>query len=486
MAVGVKVTSSARGGSAGDGPDSGQYFLAGLTERGPVDRPVTCRNMGDVERQLGSRVTFGSVWDDLNAFFAEGGALAHVARVVAATGTSVGQLTLVDTAAVPVNTLRLDAANPGAWSSRLTAEVIVATADNGLDPGTYRLIIRLDGVIVEDYSNLATPAAAAAAFSGSDYVRVIDLGAGTNPAALAPTALSAGNDNRAAVVAGDYVTALARFPLGLGDGAVAIPGQSSGTVQQGLLDHARNNRRIALLAAPRGTGESGLRAMAQANPSQHAGVFAPWVQVPNGAGGVRAISPEGFVAGKRAGAHRVGPWRAPAGLAGASSGGGVVLGLDQSFTAAEIDRLEEGRVNAIRLVNGLPRLYGWRSTSRDEANYALLTAQDTINRFITEGERLLEPFVFETIDGRGQLLSRVNAEMVGMLEPARAAGGLFALRGPDGDFIDPGYLVDTGEALNNAQSLSQNRLRVNVAIRVSPVGALIQYSIVKVGLTAAL
>ncbi len=56
----------------------------------------------------------------------------------------------------------------------------------------------------------------------------------------------------------------------------------------------------------------------------------------------------------------------------------------------------------------------------------------------------------------------------------------------EGNDIDAGYLVDTGSELNTLASLANNEVRAQLAVRVSPVGALVSLTIVKVGVTANL
>lgn len=481
---GVQVTTATRSGpTAPVRAVSGQFFVSGLAQRGSVTEPILLNGMADYERFLGDRVTYGALFDALQTFFSEGGSRAYVARVVGPAAT-VGNLTLVDRAAVPVNTLRIDAANPGAWSGNVTVEVL-----DGGTPNTFRIIVRLNGVIVEDANNLTSPAAAASFFSGSPYIRAVDLGSATaapanNPAVRAATALSVGTDDRAAVTATDLVNALARFNISLGDGAVAIPGQAVGAVGAGIDAHCRANRRIGLTAAARGTSVSALTTAAAAFNSEFTGLFAPWVLIPDGVGGTRAVSPEGFVAAQRNRAHEeVGPWRAPAGRI---SVGRFAVGVDQGFTSDEGNTLDAARVNAIRVISNAVRLYGWRSLSLDVQNYAYLTGRDLLNRLVNEAEARLEDYVFSTIDGRGQLLSAINAELVGLVEPIRALGGLFEYLDAEGNQIDPGYAVDTGSNINTTASLANNEVRARLAVRVSPIGALVNLTIVKVGVTAGL
>lgn len=481
---GVVVTTATRSGpSAPVRATSGQLFVVGLAERGSTVDPIRISGMADYQRYLGGRVTYGALYDALDTFFAEGGTRAYVARVVGPAATT-GSVTLTDRAATPLSTLRIDAASPGAFSSNIAVEV-----QNGQVPNTFRLIIRESGVIVADANNLASPSAAASAFALDPYVRVTDLGSASaspasNPAVVPSTALAAGNDDRASVTATMLVTALGRFNILLGDGAVAIPGQPLETVAAGIDAHCRINRRVGILAGARGESISSLTTKVANLNTEYCGVFAPWVYVPDEIGGRRAISPEGYVAGCRNRAHEEqGPWRAPAGRIAVAR---RVIGVDQSFSLDEANALDSARVSAIRAVANTVRLYGWRSLSLDTQNYAYLTGRDLLNRLVTDAEQRLEDYVFQTIDGKGRLLAAVNAELVGMCEPIRALGGLFELVDGEGNTIDPGYRVDTGQNVNSIASLANNEIRARLAIRISPIGALVSLVITKVGVTASI
>ena len=91
--------------------------------------------------------------------------------------------------------------------------------------------------------------------------------------------------------------------------------------------------------------------------------------------------------------------------------------------------------------------------------------------------------MFAPVDGKGQLLATINGVLVGIVEPIRQAGGLYEYTDAEsGETIDPGYLVETGPEVNSAASLAQNEIRARLSVRVSPVGALISLTIVKVGI----
>ena len=476
---GVIVRTATRSGPVNPTvPASGRYFVVGQFDRGRTDVAQQVRSLAELEVLYGGRVAYGSAYDDLRMFFEEGGTEAYVIRVVGPAATK-GTLTINNGAGTPAPALRVDALSAGAWSSDVSVAVAAGTL-----PDTFKVIV--DGPLESDtetYDNLASTADAVAALTRSKYVRGVDLGAGVPaPAAAAP--LSAGTDDRAAITASMMTAGLARFGKEYGAGAVAIPGYTSALVGADLMAHAKEFRRLALMAAAQGASDADYLNAADTLiglDGEYGGIFGPWVSVPMGGGRTKLVSPEGYVAAMRARAHlSEGPWRAPAGELAVAR---FVVGVERELTRAQGDTLDEGHVSAIRTIAGTTRLYGWRSLSSDEENYALLVGRDVLNTVAYEAEARLEPYVFRTIDGKGQLLASVASTLVGILDPMRAAGGLYE-RTVNGEQVDPGYSVDVGPTVNTDAVLAANKVAAVVALRVSPVGTLIDLTIVKAGLTA--
>lgn len=483
-APGVNVSTAVRSGPSGVVLNpSGQYFVVGLAERGPVDVPTKINSMADYRRVYGDRVTYGALYDDLQMFFEAGGTQAWVLRVVGAAATT-GTVTLDDTAAE--ETIKVDAASPGAWSSRISVQVEAGSAG----ANSRKVTVRLDGVIVETYNNLTTVAQFVSRFAASPYIRVTDLGSttaepGNLPVVAAAANLSVGVDDRAAVNAARIEASLPKFKIGYGDGAIGAPGFGA-TVHSALIAHAKPYRRSAVLSGTRGASAGDYATLALAlgtvPGSENAGLFGPYVQVSDGAGGLRTISPEGYVAAARAKAHdRNGSWAVGAGETSITP---YILGVEAEWGRAEAEQLSAARVNPIRIVQNKIRLYDWRSLSANETDYASLAVADLLNRLVTECEARLETFVFRTIDGRGQLFAEVKGVLIGILEPIRSAGGIFE-RTVDGEVIDVGYSVDVSRNLNTEASLQRNEINAQVAVRPSPNASLINLTIVKVGLAAA-
>jgi phage tail sheath protein FI len=299
---------------------------------------------------------------------------------------------------------------------------------------------------------------------------------------LAATALSAGSDDRTNATDTEWTTALNRSIIDLGTGAVLAPGRTGDTIFDIIEAHCEATNRIAILCGAVDDTIGELQTAAAARNSEYSGLFAPWLAIDDGFGGTRIVSPEGFVAAKRAQAHAtVGAWRAPAGSIGKSN---YVLSVQDGFayTADEINTLADSKVNVIRANTSGVRLYGWKSTTEDIENWEYLNNRDLVNYFVDEGTKRLEEYVFSPIDAKGHTLSQVKASLIGLADPIRLGGGLFErIDAATGEQIDPGYRVTCDQTNNSASSLAQNEINAELAVRISPVGGLIRLKITKVG-----
>lgn len=474
---GVIVTTSASSGlAARDTDTSGQAFVVGLAERGPVGKAILVRGLADFENRFGGRVSYSNLWDVVKTFFDEGGAQVYISRVVGTT-LKTGTVNLTAEGGDATTLYEMSATSPGAWSSDVTVTIAKGTVS-----GTVSVSVAYKGVVVEQWSNIPTRADLESRVNtNSAYIRlkIMAVAGDTLPKAGAYT-LTAGSDDRTNVAAAQHTAALSVFTDGLGDGAVMAA--DSTAINDALIDHAKANRRIALLYAS--DPNAGISDLPVLPDTDAAGMFLPWVQVSDTSGNVRNVPPVGYVAAVRNRAHQqVGPWRAPAGEIARAR---TLVGVSREFTRTEADALDAARVSVIRRIANGVRLYGWRSLSSDTANFGYLNARDLLNHVVIESSGRLEQFVFAPVDSKGQLLSTINAELVGILEPIRLAGGLYALQDANGKELDNGYLVDTSNAINTPTSLAKNEVRAKVAIRVSPIGALVMLDIVKVGLLSGL
>jgi hypothetical protein len=484
MAVGVitELAVTPGPGSARRIDAARTLFMAGLAERGSVTEPNLIRSSSEARVRLGGRTGYSNALDQIDAFFGEASpepAQVYFARDVGPAAT-VGSATLVDRAGVPVSTLRLDAADPGAWSSRLTF-----TVTDGLVANTFTITLFLDGTQVEQFRDLASPAAAVNALALSIYARAVDLASPTaapphKPAGGAdPTALSAGTDDRAAVTATTLLAALDRMPADLGPGIVAIPGQPHSTVGAGLAAYAIRTGRTAATAPPQGTtvtaAGTAARGLRTSSGAEGLGFFYPWVSVPDGAGGSRLISPEGAVAGRRARRGRT--YALPAGPNGDFQ---YVLGTERELTAAEVSTLDDDAVSTIRSDENGTRLYGWRSLSTDETNYHWLKTADHLRELQFLGRQALDVLLPDIVGADGAFLAAVATALDGIIGPRAGDSPPAVYAGPD----DPGYVIDLSGT--SAEMLAVGQVVVELGIRDAPGAKLIRFRLRSVPLTGTL
>lgn len=483
---GVVVTTAVRTGPSGAGDiTAGQLFIAGETERGSITDATLIRSFSEFTTEYGNYVA-GNLWPHVKAYFEEGGSRCYVGRTVDATATA-GTLA-IDGPTVPV--IDLDAKNPGAWSANVDVEVL---APDVTLAGAFRLRFWLDDVLLVTSRDLVDEADGVAwvnTSSVSHLVVATDLAATGGPVVAAKAPLSAGVEGT--VVDSEVVTTLdALFDSDYGAGAVAAPGWTGSTVWEGLRDHAAGRNRIAMLgfgsadsAATVKTAASAYYADAEA---KRMAFYFPFIKVtdPASSGLTINISPEAYAAAARTRAVQEagGPWRAGAGIISAASG--YVQGVVTSIDKAVGDLLDEARVNAIRTIGGSVRVYGARSVSNDEDNWRYITFQDTINDITAKAEVRLEEFVFSTIDSRGGLFGRIEASLVGLLDPMRIRGGLYEAFDINGERVDPGYSVAVTDENNPVSQLAQGRVNAEIGVRVSSVGDQISISITKSNLTAS-
>lgn len=482
--VGVQITTSVRTGTSNPGVATGRFHVAGVTERGPVSGARIVHSLAQFESVYGGRTPYNSaLYDTARMFWEEGGDELAVSRVVGP-AASAGSLSLDDTDAVPVPTLQINAVNPGPASTTITVEVVSSINDS------FTIVVRVNGKVVTRASGLKSPAEAVAAFSSHQYIRVSDLGSATaapanNPAFTGELPLSPGFDDRESIVTTSYIEALARAGEELAGSAVAVPGQNADTMGPALIAHAKQYEKVALLSlAPGTTVDEALATSMEplrANGDYGALLF-PNVVIPDG-NGTRVVGPEGYAAAARNRAHAaVGFWQAPP---GDNSLARWIISTDVPVTVSENNELNEYGINGIVTMGNKPRLYGWSSLSSDRDNLAMLSNRDTLNTLSSKIRSGLEAFVFETIDAKGQLLGRIESACVGILGPVAEANGFYARIDDEGEETDPGYSVRVDSTLNTIPSLSQNEVRVSIAVRLSPMANLISVEIIKVPLSAA-
>jgi uncharacterized protein len=496
---GLVVTTGVRVGSTGtaDAPSS-SFFVSGTAERGPTDDYRLVRSVGEFESIYGEYDSTGTLYQHLQTFFEEGGTQAYVIRVVGTTATSASAITFKDAGANSGNTaVTVSPVGAGSWAENLSV-----TLNEGVISGTVRAKVTYKSEIVYISGDLTSNQAIAEALTAGagNYVTATYSSSASLAYATGGVTktFSGGNHQNATVTDAQLVSSLTAFVPELGAGVVAIPGtdtisRMTEAIWDGLQEHALDNNRIAFTSFAYNSAHSpttsldaaktflqvgaGSRAAsgagayygvsdAQQTDASVVAAYWPHVEVPNGTGGTRIISPESFAAAARARAH-------------------VASGLVFPVNSVVGGDANDARVNALRVIDNTVRVYGARSISADETNWRYITFRDVINYVVVQASARLEPFVFGVIDSRNTLFGSISAALVNLLEPLRRAGGIYEGRDARGNITDRGYIVEVSDALNPTQQLAEGTVTAKVGLRVSSVGETVNLIITKSGLTTA-
>lgn len=483
---GVVVTTAVRTGptSVNVAPAS-TFFVVGESQRGPIDEARLVTSLAEFEVRYGGYVATGTLHQQVQTFFEEGGARAYVARVSGASATT-ASLSL--TTSTGGSGMTLTAANPGTWANGVAGlSVVTATAGSGI-----ALKLYLNEELVYSTGEKATIGDIVSAINDSATATVyVSATASNSSATLGASAtvqtFTGGTDSVATT--NEYLDGLDLFLNQYGAGAVAVPGKYGDTVWSAIETHCVSNNRIGLLAFdPSNTVTDAIDdadgwITSEATDPEYVGFYYPSVTMTGSAQTSLTISPEGYVAAKRSVAHNsTGAWGAAAGV---QSKAQFLTGTAVSIDKTEGDDLDNGYVNAIRIIQNSVRIYGARSASTDTTNFRYITARDTLNYIVVEAERRLEDLVFSPIDGRRTVFGRVEARLIGLLDPIRTAGGLFEAFDTEGNQVDAGYSVEVTDDLNPITQLATGVVKAKVGVRISSIADRIEIEIIKSNLTTS-
>ena len=490
---GVVVNTGVRvGGTGVEVAPSSTFFVVGTALRGRTATPFAVRSMADFENEFGAYDSNCTLHQHIETFFEEGGVRAVVQRLVGPDAEA-GSVSLLDVDEDICMTVT--AANSGAWSSDINIDIVKTGS-------TYSLVVKLDDVTVLSSSSLASTADGIALINNLiPHLVVATAGASSLLLDTQNESLSAGDDDIDNVLFTNdvFVAALDNFGDDLGTGAVAIPEKHGSTVWAGLRDHAIASKRIAICSFAEGDNSAdaissaasyGGSSAGDKSAASHMAFYWPSVSAPDGNGGARTISPESYVAAARARniIANGGPWKPAAGV---SSSAKFIVGLVSDGLATKVNKtvgnaLDEGRVNAIRVIDGQIRIYGARSASADENNWRYITYRDTVNQIATNCENALEKYVFSPIDSRKNLFGAISSSITTILETVKDNGGLYPMVDALGTQVDRGYSIEVSDALNPITELAQGKIAAKVGVRVAGVADLVTLTITKSSLTAAL
>jgi len=474
---GVNVTLRSTPPSRSAPTDTGVWFVAGITESGPTT-PQYIQSMSDYTRIFGQRVSYGILYDCLDIYFREGGGSAWVSRVVGPAPVTATKNLLDGSAGI---SLIASATGPGAAGNNIKVGV-----RTGGGAGTFVIFVQdSTNTEVEASPDCINQAAAIAWSFGSNYIRLAAGASSLNPANVAAAALTGGNDDRGNIVDANWATALSNMAPDLGPGQVSAPGRTSDIGHQQLVDHAGNNRRVAILDAPDTATVSTLLTSAvgaRTGKQKFAAMFWPWLVVPGiVTGTARTVPPSPLVAGL-CGRNDAGGMGQDSPAAGDNGVSITATALTQAAVSDTIrGQLNSGCVDVIRTLYGTIRVYGWRSlvdplAEPDWVNFGCARLYMGIAANL---QSIAEGFVFDKIDGQGKTIGLFGGALAGILAGYYNNGDLFGASPADA------YLVDVGSKVNTPTTISNHELHAVCYVRMSEFAEMVQIEIYKKPITEA-
>lgn len=440
--------------------DTGKLFVLAQTERGSTTEHIVCHSMPEVLAKAGGKISQSYLRDAAEAFFEEGGSTLLIGRVVGA--TPVAASVELENVGKTGKSLVVTAANVGEWGNNLKVEVKAGSGE-----GTYRLVITESGALVSESPDLATQAAAVTWSEGNPWVKVT-LGAGSgNPGVVAATELKGGTQDFEHVNTAQWEAALALFPHDLGCGQFSILGNTTEAVQKAVLKHCNENNRRFLVDLTDSTSSATLIAAAlplrTATGARCGAAYAPWAIIPGIAPGTTRTVPysavqAGIIARNDA-SEKVPPVNEPS--AGENGRPRYAIGVTAEWSRATRETLNEGSVNVVRVMPGGDiETYGNRTLVKPESEPAWeeFSASRLFMYVASQGEAILERFVFKEIDRFGILFKRVGAELQAFLE---SLGNML--------YNDPKGAVNTGPGVNTEATIKEKKLIAALTIQPAPI-----------------
>lgn len=539
-APGVNISVSGSAASARNTSPTGVWFVAGAAN-GPSGIAVPIASMNDFNTYFGAVVnnaltgrysiaaTVASggtafnidstkLYDALDVYFREGGVDAYVSRMVSNSATTSQDVK----ATITVGKITLTAVSGGSWANFTSntsgpnsgLQVVITGPYAVGSNNSYNATILYNGQTMaaspalggeQDIVNWVNSLPAYVSLCAATYVSGGSSAAlPTSTASPVLVSLTGGCDYN--TVDADLDKTLSVFIADLGPGQISYPGGTSTANYSMLTAYAQLTNRIAVLdgqdtatAATLTTAVSNLQTTSGQVTTKlgstyidasYAGMFAPWVKIPgitqtnpNQVTGLvfnRTVAPSALAAAKFAQNDQANDSNVPA--AGVGPGSSVyATGVTQSYSAADRASLNSGGVNVIRNVPNVNQIaiYGSRSCSND-ANWVFLNNCRFRMQVVRELDIIAESFLFDEIDGRGQIFARLNGALAGQCQTYWVRRSIYG--------TDPSsaFQVNTGSTINTPASIAAGQINAQVGLRMAPFGEFVNISITKYATSAAL
>lgn len=276
--------------------------LVGIAQRGPINEAVNITSWNQYISKFATGMNSPFIAESYLAyavygFFQNGGSELYVVRTAHSTASRAAS------AAIEGSSVKLYAKDIGSWGNGLKVKV----AANEDTTGNFDMTISLGTTVIETLRNLSNTTTDMNYWkdrinSESDFLAVED---DANLSVISEITFAGGNDGVSDITDDDYINAL--HALDDYDDEVsylAIPGQTTSPIYQGLINYCNENEGIVPILTPVSTAQtSQVKAMRKTYENRSGGIVWPWIFVtdplsknaaPNN---IRLVPPEGHYMG---------------------------------------------------------------------------------------------------------------------------------------------------------------------------------------------
>lgn len=455
-----------------EGPilDTGQGFFVGETERGPTWGRA--KSMKEYEDKWGSRMGGPEMWDELSAYFDEGGSNAIISRMEAADG--VAATGALGTA------WKVDAISKGTWGNDIKITTKQPAGGTGVAGDPVYLSVEYPAGTEVERSPTITDADAGIVWSDkSNFVR-LSMGAGPDfdlPVKDTTVTLTTGADGASGVA--DMDPALARFTYEQGPGQVQAPGMTDPLIHEKIGDHCEDYHRVGIVDLPDTDDKLELNAAREElngkSGSRLLLACGSWYSYPTDTSPASRIIPmSGIQAGIIA---RVDKGQDPAAVAAGAQGvSRRALGLAHTYSDADREELNANGVALGRQMRGLVRTYGYRTAAGPDMNdnWTFFQESRVVMAIAHESNAAAEEYVFDTIDGLGHIFVQLKNVLVGICQKYWIAGALY------GATPEQAFRVVCDTTVNPIDTIKLGEIHAAEYVRTSKVAEWVKINIVKV------
>jgi hypothetical protein len=374
--------------------------------------------------------------------------------------------------------LHVTARGVGTWADSLTVKTVDPTSMTDKARGGIIYQVEDSGELVEQSPALATMEDAISwSELRSSYVIFTPPTVATpgDPVSGATVDLAGGADDPAWTDV-ELTTALEQFPYELGPGQVSVPGSAEVGTCERVAQHTIDTYRVGLWDLPDDPDPNAI-ATILGSLYDTPGIrnmlgVGPRVTYPSDTPPATVLVPAtGVQTGIIARCDKQGdPSLSAAGVDGYSV---RALGLGQSYIDSDREELNDLGAALFKEVYGQVRMYGYRTMAGpSETNWLFFQESRVIMMIAHECNAVLEEYVLKTMDGKKQILSRVNTALTGVCSRFWVANALY------GETAGEAFRIDTDKP-NTLETMVNGELHANVLLKTSKLAEWVVLNLVK-------